>query len=396
MQLKARSVKRAKKKGIRGLEKRGKRAFEDDSNDGYGFLPTPAELNSSLARKEGGRDGTKFKRKMKNKSTPSVEGQTSIAWKDFEESSTKKTSIQLPFNKNFWTGPSGEDPPSEALKLLRKTIGVVVRGPSAHSPPPISTFDDISLPVAFNSIMRDLKCKTPSTVQKQCWPIIMTGANVLVIAPTGSGKTLTYGLPMIPHIQDQLQQAQIKESTTTTNTTTTPTTSTNNRTLYPIGLVIVPTRELAIQVTSVLKSMKKSNSIFPGTSFIIFPYIPLYSVPNTHILTLFCLKTPLICLLSHLYPSQIYPFSSTFSLIFLYLNHKIIHTPSSHTFIHLHTPSYTFIHPHIHPHIHLYTPSIHPSQRPFMEDRIKTNNLTHCFVPMEHIRMYSCAHLEDY
>ena len=53
------------------------------------------------------------------------------------------------------------------------------------------------------------------------------------IAPTGSGKTLAYSLPMIPHIEASRDSA-LKARIT--------------RRAGPVAIVLVPTRELAIQV----------------------------------------------------------------------------------------------------------------------------------------------------
>ena len=43
----------------------------------------------------------------------------------------------------------------------------------------------------------------PSPIQAQCWPIILSGRDVVGIAATGSGKTLAFGLPAICHILAQ-------------------------------------------------------------------------------------------------------------------------------------------------------------------------------------------------
>lgn len=65
----------------------------------------------------------------------------------------------------------------------------------------------------------------------QLIPAALSGRDVLGIAKTGSGKTVAYLWPAIIHIMDQ---AALKEGD------------------GPIALVVVPTRELAVQVNNTL------------------------------------------------------------------------------------------------------------------------------------------------
>jgi ATP-dependent RNA helicase DDX5/DBP2 len=67
----------------------------------------------------------------------------------------------------------------------------------------------------------------PTAIQSQGWPIILSGKNLVGIADTGSGKTLAYLLPAIVHVMEQ-ELVQPGDS--------------------PIVLIVVPTRELCMQV----------------------------------------------------------------------------------------------------------------------------------------------------
>lgn len=69
----------------------------------------------------------------------------------------------------------------------------------------------------------------PTAIQEQAVPVILAGKDVLGIAPTGSGKTAAYALPIIQ---------QLERLTTTKNR-------------HINVLVLVPTRELAVQVQEV-------------------------------------------------------------------------------------------------------------------------------------------------
>jgi ATP-dependent RNA helicase DDX46/PRP5 len=78
--------------------------------------------------------------------------------------------------------------------------------------------------------------KNPFPIQSQAVPTIMSGRDMIGIAETGSGKTLAFVLPMLRHVLDH---RPLKDGE------------------GPISLVFAPTRELATQIFSVLKSFCK-------------------------------------------------------------------------------------------------------------------------------------------
>jgi len=77
--------------------------------------------------------------------------------------------------------------------------------------------------------------KTPTPIQKCCWPALFTKRDILGISKTGSGKTLTFGLPMILKVAKQKRQVSDSFGT------------------YCHALICVPTRELAGQHVAALK-----------------------------------------------------------------------------------------------------------------------------------------------
>lgn len=100
-------------------------------------------------------------------------------------------------------------------------------------------------------------------MQRQCWPAALTGADVLGIAPTGSGKTIAYLLPSVPHIGSQIKaHGPLRASEGASRV---PILLANVPMKFcltvlafagPISLVIVPTRELAQQVANAAKPLK--------------------------------------------------------------------------------------------------------------------------------------------
>ncbi|XP_065123840.1 probable ATP-dependent RNA helicase DDX28 [Paramisgurnus dabryanus] len=84
----------------------------------------------------------------------------------------------------------------------------------------------------------------PTTVQMQTIPKILRGFNVLCAAETGSGKTLAYLLPIIHKL---LLEKQLEKFTDT------------ERKIQAV--VVVPSRELAEQVTSVARSISQQSGL---------------------------------------------------------------------------------------------------------------------------------------
>lgn len=93
--------------------------------------------------------------------------------------------------------------------------------------------------------------KQPTQIQEKAIPVIFEGKDLLGIAPTGSGKTVAYALPIIQGLKGK--------------------TITKNRHINV--LVVVPTRELAIQVEEVFRTFSqelpfklKSMAVHGGVS----------------------------------------------------------------------------------------------------------------------------------
>ena len=73
--------------------------------------------------------------------------------------------------------------------------------------------------------------KEPSTVQARTIPLMMEGQDINAIAPTGTGKTCAFGIPMLEYVQ--LKDSRVQE------------------------VVLAPTRELALQIGEELTQLAK-------------------------------------------------------------------------------------------------------------------------------------------
>ena len=93
-----------------------------------------------------------------------------------------------------------------------------------------STFADLGVPAALCARLDELGIAAPFPVQSATLPDALAGRDVCGKAPTGSGKTIAFGLPILARIEKA-----------------------NPR--RPKGLVLVPTRELASQVQHQLEAL---------------------------------------------------------------------------------------------------------------------------------------------
>ena len=92
------------------------------------------------------------------------------------------------------------------------------------------TFDELNLTKPLLNALQDLNYTTPTTIQQKVFPVVMSGKDVCGIAQTGTGKTFAYLLPCLRQYQfSKDRQVQL--------------------------VVIVPTRELVVQVVDAVKKL---------------------------------------------------------------------------------------------------------------------------------------------
>lgn len=130
-------------------------------------------------------------------------------------------------------------------------IGVVMTipkpSPSTESSTEPLSFVELGVNAALCSVL-PAALKHPTRVQQLAIPAILAGRDVLALSQTGSGKTLAFGLPLLQILWQQIAEQTMAKSVPAAN---------------PLALVLVPTRELAQQVTIALYALasKLSSSL---------------------------------------------------------------------------------------------------------------------------------------
>jgi len=94
------------------------------------------------------------------------------------------------------------------------------------------TFQDLNLNTPLYNAIEDLGFTTPTPIQAEAFNVVASGKDVVGIAQTGTGKTFAYMLPILRHLKYSRQD-------------------------NPRVLVLVPTRELVVQVVSEIEKMSK-------------------------------------------------------------------------------------------------------------------------------------------
>ena len=92
------------------------------------------------------------------------------------------------------------------------------------------TFSDLNLNRFLLDALDEMGFTTPTPIQEKAFSVIMSSKDIVGIAQTGTGKTFAYLLPILRQLTFSTQK-------------------------YPRVLIVVPTRELVVQVINDLESL---------------------------------------------------------------------------------------------------------------------------------------------
>jgi len=98
------------------------------------------------------------------------------------------------------------------------------------------TFQDLNLNTPLYNALDDLGFNTPTPIQAEAFNVVASGKDMVGIAQTGTGKTYGYMLPILKHLKFSNQET-------------------------PRIMVLVPTRELVVQVVSDIENLTKYMNV---------------------------------------------------------------------------------------------------------------------------------------
>ena len=100
------------------------------------------------------------------------------------------------------------------------------------------TFESLGIEEGLLRSISALGFTQPTPIQEKAIPVLLQGTKDFIgLAQTGTGKTAAFGLPLLQLI--------------------------NKADRFPQALIVCPTRELCLQITSDLETLKKKQVRFP-------------------------------------------------------------------------------------------------------------------------------------
>ncbi|BGP20325.1 ATP-dependent RNA helicase dbp2 [Rhodosporidiobolus nylandii] len=143
------------------------------------------------------------------------------------------------FEKNFYE----EDPRVAArsdreIQEFRREKEIQVFGKDIAKP--VTNFEEMNFPSYIMSEIKRAGFANPSPIQCQAWPMALSGRDLVAVSATGSGKTISFALPAMIHINAQPLLAPGDG---------------------PIVLILAPTRELAVQIQEECTKFGSSSRI---------------------------------------------------------------------------------------------------------------------------------------
>jgi ATP-dependent RNA helicase DDX41 len=121
----------------------------------------------------------------------------------------------------------------ESWKKIRDKWHILVEGDDI--PPPIRMFADMKFPQPILDDLASRNIKRPTPIQMQGLPVALAGRDMVGIAFTGSGKSLTFALPLVmASLEEEVRMPLVGGE-------------------GPVGIILAPSRELVRQTYDIVK-----------------------------------------------------------------------------------------------------------------------------------------------
>jgi ATP-dependent RNA helicase DDX41 len=135
-----------------------------------------------------------------------------------------------------WTCPGHIlDQGETAWNKTRKNWHILVEG--YDCPPPMKSFGDMKFPQPILNYLKGKNIRRPTPIQMQGLPVALAGRDMVGIAFTGSGKTMTFSLPLVmAALEEEIRMPLVGGE-------------------GPVGIILAPSRELVRQTFDLVKNL---------------------------------------------------------------------------------------------------------------------------------------------
>ena len=145
--------------------------------------------------------------------------------------------------KTSWPGPPRyiiKQGLKEYSEKVREKWHILVEGEGIDNIPPLRNFAEMKFPESIVRYLESKNINRPTPIQMQGLPVALSGRDMIGIAFTGSGKTLTFSLPLIMAALEEEKRMPIVGGE------------------GPVGFILGPSRELARQTFDVISGFCKA------------------------------------------------------------------------------------------------------------------------------------------
>lgn len=144
-----------------------------------------------------------------------------------------------------WSKKKLRDMTDRDWTIFREDYEISVKGGRvAH---PIRYWRECDLPREIYDLIKKCGYQNPTPIQRQAIPIGLQCRDIIGVAETGSGKTLAFLIPLFVWIKSLPSDMRY-----------------SNDDLGPFAIILVPTRELALQIAEEIKKFSTSREPYPG------------------------------------------------------------------------------------------------------------------------------------
>mmetsp|Transcript_27351 Transcript_27351/g.41182 ORF Transcript_27351/g.41182 Transcript_27351/m.41182 type:complete len:678 (+) Transcript_27351:114-2147(+) len=135
-----------------------------------------------------------------------------------------------------WTCPRHILEQGEATwNKMRKNWHILVEG--YDCPPPMKSFTDMKFPRPIVDFLHGRNIRRPTPIQMQGLPVALSGRDMVGIAFTGSGKTMTFSLPLVmAALEEEIRMPLVGGE-------------------GPVGIILAPSRELVRQTFELVQNL---------------------------------------------------------------------------------------------------------------------------------------------